>query len=400
VNANCVYLNRDICPDGQNATGSNTVAALIQHLCETRGNDRSIHVTGVFWLNAQGRPVAAKYDDVIAAEVVARGLVFEFDDAVDPAAVAPPPLTNVGAPVGEVELDLMFPEERLQTEWWQREALPAVTLFATRTTRLDGSFALVADQTGREQRALRWSPSRTAHDWLRTGLPRVMLRRRVALVEARAVLRGNRIWSANDRRFLDGDLFRDPANTGDPLYPTGDGRRGGDLSLPFFIVVRSPGVVRGPLTLVAIVTSPFFNTLSRDSITRLAGAVDASIDRPALESRRVVPDEIAFDATRTPNPSRARTLLREADLGSRQLRVLVPSQYKEVFDALSADMSSIGLNVRAVDMPVSATIADIVARVKRRSPGVDAVLADDEMLNAFTADSAAAAKIGASILTL
>jgi hypothetical protein len=393
VNAACVYVGPEVCPDGQKATGSNTVAALLTHLCETQGEDKGIHVTGIQWFDDKAKAVAAKYDDVIDAATLSRGVVFEVDAALDPLAVAAAVSKVPSAPVGEVELDLVFPEQGLESEWWN-DTVPKPSWFATRPTRLDGSFELVSDRKGRERFALQWVPTKGAQSWLTTAFEKVMQRRRVEVVEARLVLRGNRIWSEKDRLFLDGDLFRDPEKPAVALFPSGDGRRGGDLTLPFFLAVKA--AASKTVNLHPLTDSLFFKGLSASAAGKVGTGVDFALNRASYAAGNVVPESVVFDGARKADPARARTNITSAAVTDRQLRILIPNRYKQLGAAMVQDIASAGLMTRGVD------VADdgVVEKIKRTDPAVDAVLADDEILSAIKADQGASARVGSSIVKL
>ena len=66
VNARCVYVGPEVCTNGQEQTGSNTVASLIDFLCNNSGGqDQGLHVTGVFRFDAQNNPVPLRLDEVL-----------------------------------------------------------------------------------------------------------------------------------------------------------------------------------------------------------------------------------------------------------------------------------------------------------------------------------------------
>ena len=396
LNAKHVYVDPDVCPDGQEAAGSNTVAALLQYLCGDRGLDRAVHVTGIFRPDGAGELAEMRYGDTLRAEDLTRGVSFEFDAEIARNAIEPSARTNIAPRVGEVELDLIFPEATLQADWW-RTAGENEPLFATRTTRVNGSFVLGPDRRNNAQQMLRWMPSESAQEWLRTGLPEVMRRHDISLVEARLVLHGHRIWSTGEPRYLDGELFPDAVEPSKPRYPSGAGRAGGALCLPFF-VLPSAVFERNSLVLVTIPAAPFFEPLSANALNGLSAAVDTSIDRPTLHASSLVPADISFDARRSPDVARARALVDQAGIGARELRVLVPLKYEALFDALAENWRAIGLDVRAV--PVDSDAEAILSRIKRQRPGIDAILADALTMDRLTKDADAADKLGEWIVTL
>jgi hypothetical protein len=94
--------------------------------------------------------------------------------------------------------------------------------------------------------ALEWMPDNHTRVWLASVFASAYFRLGIsgaARVPAEAVLHGNRIYSKPEKDeavlYLDGELYVEPGNL--PRYPTGDGRSGGDLVLPFYVGAVNPG---------------------------------------------------------------------------------------------------------------------------------------------------------------
>ena len=91
-----------------------------------------------------------------------------------------------------------------------------------------------------DDNALFWVPIGAVQAWLTERLFSILTQLgREGRVLARLTLKGNFIWDRDDAtRYLDGEIFgfaRDTANI-DARLPSGDGRRGGDLELWFWLV--------------------------------------------------------------------------------------------------------------------------------------------------------------------
>lgn len=161
-------------------------------------------------LLATGQPL--QNDTFVSPAALAGGLLLSCDVAPDAASV-------VGKPV--VALTVEVPEQ----------LDGAAVVF--RPVILDG-LAVV------EAREIIWRPRAAATATLLDRIAQAALRLdRRALVRLRVL--GNFVWAADDRtRHLDGDLFGTPAQSGaGPVtgvrLPSGDGRRGGDLEMWFWL---------------------------------------------------------------------------------------------------------------------------------------------------------------------
>lgn len=94
--------------------------------------------------------------------------------------------------------------------------------------------------------ALEWTPDTNTRVWLTSVFAKALSLKIPGAnrVPAEAVLHGNRIYTKPDGDkavlYLDGELYVEPGSL--PRYPTGDGRSGGDLVLPFY-VGANPGKV-------------------------------------------------------------------------------------------------------------------------------------------------------------
>ncbi len=409
VNASCVYVGPEVCPDGQQAAGSNTVSALIHHLCTTGGRDPGIHVTGVFHLTQASEVKPLALDQVLTPEVLSLGLLFELDAAIDPAAVESTVQGLKSQPVGELILDLPYPiDGQSIARWWRNDFQPPRALFGFVPTRLDGFFTVAADRAGNDGHALRWTPAKNTDGLLKTRFATALeeMGLQNLTLEARAVLHGSRIWSAKDpTHLLDGELAANPDQPGRLVFPSGDGRRGGDLVLPFFVgrpeVVAPPVGPRDFLGLFAVTDAPFINALGASALNDLARAFDLALDRPALAAADLVPPDVAFDRTRAPDLAGARLSIRNVTLPQQPLRVLAHSGDRRLLTLLRRDLG----NATQIQIePVLTTAQDpasgIVERLRRVDPGVDAVLADAPTFTAIQADPVVQAKVGRRLVKI
>lgn len=237
LNAQCIYVNKDVCPPGQEATGSNTVADLISHLCKASGGgktDAGLHVKNILRAksarDAPNTPLVAY--EIIPPEILMRGLLFMLDGPIDKQSIAQ-------GQVGDVILDLPFPVTPQDIQfWWRTSDVPARdVLFGSQPTKLQGEIT-IADTEDGDLMGLSWTPLPKTVEWLQKMLSTVIDREDLtpAFVPAQALLYGNRIYSKESQiRYLDGSLFLHSSEPSGIRYPSGDGVKGGDLTIPFYI---------------------------------------------------------------------------------------------------------------------------------------------------------------------
>ena len=196
------------------------------------GPDPGIRVVGILRAKSANDPPGMPINayEVLAPEILARGLLFETDGPVDKASLAP-------GQAGHVTIDLPFPVERIIIEmWWQDILQPREAVFGSTAIKLSGE--LTTADTGRgPQHGILWMPAEPTRKWLTDRMARAFERLELPFkVPAQAILHGNRIYSPEDKpRYLDGDLYLHHAQANGIHYASGDGRKGGDLALPFFI---------------------------------------------------------------------------------------------------------------------------------------------------------------------
>lgn len=235
--------------------GIKTVQDALDKLCELIGlvNEPGVHVTGVApGLPREGRvgprplpeelrprplppsdraaTIANDFD--LACDVLAGGLTVTCDREVFEFSVD-------GKPTCFVTLELPFPWGHSRADWGVGGYQSAIV----------GYQPVVLDaKAGAKGRLITWSPTGFAASWLKDYLAplcdRMELKneetRRPGRILARLTLKGNFIWAREDASlYLDGDLFGVVAEEGNVTAaraPSGDGKRGGDLEMWFWLV--------------------------------------------------------------------------------------------------------------------------------------------------------------------
>ena len=180
--------------------------------------ERAIHVRRVIVADDRLRN-----DSEVPAARLARGLRIEFDEELDLRAVR-------GKPVCTVTLDVPWPINDSDIALWHGPALLGFQPIHLAATVIAEGLVLM------------WNPLDATARWIADMLPvRLQQLHREPRVLAHLTLKGNFIWIAenpeNPSVYLDGDAFgvrRDDAL--EVRLPSGDGRRGGDFEMWFWLV--------------------------------------------------------------------------------------------------------------------------------------------------------------------
>jgi hypothetical protein len=206
--------------------GTATVQEAIDALCGGHGFDGGVRVKNI-WLPATGDQLLN--DRPIPVEALAKGIQIDVDRALDGAAIA-------GKPTCFVTIEMPYPMTPHDQEFWGGpwHGQPPVVAYQP--------LVLSADARADEE-AMFWMPDGETLEWLRFLLAMMEELRRGTRVLARLTVHGNFIWSQEDPTvFLDGDTFGRPADGWTDLlgrgegWMSGDGRRGGDLRMWFWLV--------------------------------------------------------------------------------------------------------------------------------------------------------------------
>jgi hypothetical protein len=164
-------------------------------------------------------------DTDVSVDALASGIIVVCDEKISPMAVK-------GKPTCFVTLDLPFPFNRQDREFWGEAVIGFQPLI------------LAADVSVEEDR-IWWKPTkptRETGDWLQKLFQQMKESKRGDRILAHLTLKGNFIWAQdNSSLYLDGEAFSEPRNreNTNTIYlglPSGDGRRGGDFEMWFWLV--------------------------------------------------------------------------------------------------------------------------------------------------------------------
>ncbi len=201
--------------------GVNNVQDAINQLCQAMAHEPAILIKDVQLV--QPSQTLAN-DTTIPPSALASGIHALLDQPVDPLGIR-------GKPIGEVTLDLPFPATPAERESW---AAPGIVGF--QPIKLSGEF--VADGA-----LIAWTPSQATGAWLRDSLVKILTGlQQTAPLLVHFVLKGNFIWGqTNPNLYLDGEAFGVRAANGlTGLRLTGNGIRGGDFEMWFYLQVQPP----------------------------------------------------------------------------------------------------------------------------------------------------------------
>lgn len=202
------------------------------NLDQARGQDPGVHITRVFSRNANNAESPLQNDITVTAGELAGGSIrLECDAAVDPATLSRPtafltvevPFVGALGAAGTVPAPVIVPAAGIAYQ----------TL-------------VLAGDVGVEGNVIFWRPTSQVSALL-TQLPLLRPAQDRGIL-ARLTLKGNFLWAGADpERFLDGDTFgiRAPVAAASITHlrlPSGDGRRGGDFTLWFWLVQPAPTI--------------------------------------------------------------------------------------------------------------------------------------------------------------
>jgi hypothetical protein len=315
-----------------NLAGASTVQQAIDILCRGAGGaEPGIRIQGVRL--ASGRPL--ELDALVDPQELAKGLRITCDRPPFPDSVRNE--KGLPNPVCRVTLDLPWPVNNTDREIWR---VPSAGIVGFQATTLAG----IVNTEGND---IFWAPlaqpPSNVQQWLAESMLGAILAQthgQVGRVLARLTLEGNFIWSREDPdAYLDGDAFGVPGDRGPALsLPTGDGRRGGDFEMWFWLAPPPPTPTVTTPTVTATVTRPTFTltiptltVVTRPTLTRPIATVVGPISAP-VGGRGPTVISRPLSAVRGLSRAQARKL---AAAGIRDAAALAGSDPREVATVLA-----------------------------------------------------------------
>ncbi len=308
-----------------------------------------LHVVGV----RTRSDVDVLNDGDLPVNELATGLEIDLDGNVEPLALR-------GKPTCFVTVDLPFPMARDDRELWSE--VPVGTMPLT----------LAATVTAKAKRIV-WQVADPVRAFLEDRLLKAAQSERLL---AHLTLKGNVVFGDDEPTLnVDGEAFGAMAAGGrlDAVLPSGDGRRGGDLELWFWLTppVGAPPRL-GHVILGALVKSPKLTTKQRR--TRALGAISLAADRGRLAPD--VPQGLELDMAAAFDPAGASAAARRLGLAE-PLLIVFEERLVTFAEHLKELLTNVDIRVDLVPAPtLPADLRDLIDR-----NGPDLVLATSEIVD-------------------
>ncbi len=297
--------------------------------------------------------------DLLVRDFV-RGIQIVCDQNVEPG-------TLVNKPTLLFTLDLPFPISGADRELWGADVVGTMPLTLNGIVQVKGPEIL-------------WRPTDRVARWLLGRVAKVMQAAKIERLLLHLTLKGNLVYGAKDETLnVDGEAFgilRD--GTLDVTLPSGDGRRGGNLDLWFWLRARPVGKT-DRLVLVPVLKARRLTTIARRSA--LATSVGFAVDRTKLMA--ALPETYTIDTRAETDPQRARKAVSRLRLAAETtVRIAVEEEVAAAADVIFAELqeNNVSLHIESV------TVADVVESFEdlvNSAAGIDGVLASEETIQAL-----------------
>ena len=284
-----------------NLRDTSTVQEALDVLCQGTGGGESqedgIHIKGLFLPSGQ----ALLNDNFVPAGDLLKGIRIDCDERLFDGSVANK--NGLPNPVCTVTVEVPWPLQPTERQFW---SVDAGAIIGYQPVTLGAEVVS-------QDRSITWTPLPPAQKWLSDRLLQMyqeMTNEQSPRALARLKIRGNFIWGPEFRPkfYLDGEGFGVPADGRvDVQLPSGNGRRGGDFEMWFWLVPsvrRVPGIGFFPGR-----TSRFFaaaagaQAFGRD-------ALQLALERASPDLRALLPAGYEIDAAQRFNPSEAALMAR------------------------------------------------------------------------------------------
>lgn len=220
--------------EAQLLDGSHLPVRFNATLSQPGGIEPGVHVERVLVGNA-----SLRNDTDVTVSQLAAGIQVDCDRTLFQDSIR-------GKPTCLVTLDLPFPFNSADMQLWG--------------SGLIGVQPLVLDaEVNSDNQSIFWRLGRDTAAWLQGRLfPMMTEMKRGNRVLVHLTLKGNFIWDQKEL-LLDGDAFggrSDNSQNTDIRLPSGDGRRGGDFEMWFWLIPQPPPTITAPTLTATIVTRP------------------------------------------------------------------------------------------------------------------------------------------------
>lgn len=346
--ASLVYYDSSACLELDGAQ-VDTVQEAIDALCKQGpGEERGIHVQDVLLKTDTPKPL--DHDREVQVTDLVQGLRVECDHEIAPGCVG-------GKPTCLLTLDMPFPFNCADMEVW------GVDVIGFRPLILDAIvFA--------NRQAILWNPTEPTCTWLTKVLFEKMKElNRGNRILAHLTLKGNFIWAGEPELYLDGEAF----GTHQRLdFPSGDGRRGGDFEMWFWLVEGQEAMVGG-IGIIPSLGSPIF------SQPKAREAINLAIDRDRLKD--VLPDDYQVDTSQPYKPGEAGNII--AKWSRKELNAIVGERLARAAYMIQGMLEDVGLDFKYHRVSDSKVVPTVQKALDLALP-LDMVIGDEELAKTLT----------------
>jgi len=288
----------------------------------------------------------------------AKGIEIDCDDNVEAN-------TLVNKPTLFFTLDLPFPMSSADKQLW------GDTLVGTMPLTLDGIVRAKGNR-------IFWQPTDAVARWLLGQFRKVTIGSKIERLLLHLTLKGNFVYGEEDPTLnVDGEAFGIlRGGILDAALPSGDGRRGGNLDLWFWLRPRAAGKT-DRVMLVALLKSRVLTTEARR--TGLAKAIALTVDRAKLLTS--LPGSFAVDTGANIDPALARATISRIKLtATAPVRLAVEESLAGATDLIVSELKD---NEVPVPFEVT-TVGNIVESFPALAEqGLDLILASAETVDAL-----------------
>ena len=294
--------------------------------------------------------------DLLVQELARFGIEIDCDQEVEPN-------TLVNKPTLLLTLDLPFPLNPTDKQFWGDNLVGTVPLTLDGIVRVDGKQIL-------------WHPTDAAAAWLVGQFRKLMIGAKLDRLLLHLTLKGNFVYAVgNPRLDVDGEGFGVLHDgTLDVGLPTGDGRRGGTLDLWFWLRPTAAKTVDHAV-LVALANGNALTTAARKKNVPLAMGLTA--DRTALQAS--LPAGFAVDTGATIDPVAARRLIVQLKLQG-LVQLAVEEELTGAADLLVAELHQDQIPIEMRVTPVGNLVESFEEIAKA---GFDLILASQQTVDSL-----------------